>query len=101
MVGRHISHCLRPKDTLAVELAAVQQHLQKERIIERRRYHALTARLPFPLDPRVAQGGPAIARERLSDAGLPARIGDVETRFLHPQRVENLLFFESVKRFSA
>src|SRR4029453_14198682 len=45
VVGRHVGNRLGTEDALAVDGAAVEQHLEEARIVHGRTYHAAPARL--------------------------------------------------------
>src|SRR5207253_10581695 len=76
MIGRHVGNGLRAQQALAVERAAVEQHLAEPRVVHRGPDHAAAARLPALRQARVEEGGVGangdVVREGLRDAGLLA-----------------------------
>src|SRR5439155_56486 len=63
---------------------------------------AAAARFPLALDPRIAErragADPSIVGERLRDARLLRRVGDVERRVGHPERIEDPLLLKAEQR---
>src|SRR3984893_6144207 len=46
MVAGHVGNGFRPENSLGIERAAVQEHLQKAGVVDLGRHHATAARLP-------------------------------------------------------
>ena len=87
MIGSHVGHRLGTENALAVERAAVEEHLGEARVVHGSPDHASAPAFRFPLHARivhlVAAAQHAIGRERLGHPALPRLVEDVEARVLH------------------
>ena len=102
MVRRHQLERFGADDLLALEFAAVEDHLREFRKIRHCRDHAASAGFPFrdnigvtqETDPEVA-----VLWHRLGDQLLLVGISDIERGIAHAQRTEQIVLFILQQRF--
>src|SRR6266481_2024759 len=103
MIRGHQFEGLGAQIGLALELAAIEQHLRKAREVRHGRNHPAARGLPLLRNLRVvltADPEIAVVRHRLGDQLLLLRIGDEKAGILHAERIEQLFPLNLEQGFS-